>query len=497
MEETTTSSPISKEKEINYNKTTSENEIYSLKMKTKKNNSIYMSITFEKSDKVYEDCKLYDEIKKEVSYFEDYNLAEIFDEISLLISKNSVELIKNEDYIIYSIILPFKKKRTIDFVLEIPKENMDISIFQKIIKQKDEIIREKDKIIKEKNEIIEIIADLKEIISKITGKNINDIKKKENNENEENDDPNETFKDFNIVNLTPKDILTDHGDQSINTILQLQDGRLASGGGDGNIIIYNKETLKQELTISEHTKPIYDLIQLKNGNLMSCSGDDRTMNLYQLIENNKYKLLSQVKVQEKYNPRKIRELENGEIGLVASDSILFYLNKNNKFDEDFIITYDQNQIGQYNNMISVKPGELVISGNANKIQFFELNSRKLKEIININRDISSWNYDNLLCMMNERYLCVGGENKITIIDVYQKNIIREIEDAGVHYCLYKLNDNILLSGKNYDITQWKICQNNLTLISKKEKAHQSYIWKIIKFRKNIVTCSADKSLKIW
>ena len=496
MEETSTPSPSPKEKEINYNKTTSENEIYSLKMKTKKNNSIYMSITFEKSDKVYEDCKLYDEIKKEQSCFEDYSLSEIFDEISLLISKNSVELIKNEDYIIYSIILPFKKKKTIDFILEIPKENMDISIFQKIIKQKDEIIREKDKIIKEKNEIIEIIADLKEIISKITGKNINDIKKKENNENEENDNPNEIFKDFNNVNLTPKNIITDHGDKSVNTILQLQDGRLASGGGDGNIIIYNEETLKPELTISEHTKSIWDLIQLKNGNLMSCSSGDKTMNLYQLIENNKYKLLSQVKVQEKYNPIKITELENGEIGLVAYDSILFYLNKNNKFDEDFIITHDQNQIGQYLNMISVKPGELVISGEANKIQFFELNSRKLKEIININRDIH-WGYYNLLCMMNERYLCVGGENKITIIDVYQKNIIREIEDNGYHLCLYKLNDNILLSGKDYDITQWKICQNNLTLISKKEKAHQSSIYKIIKFRKNIVTCSDDKSLKIW
>ncbi len=100
-------------------------------------------------------------------------------------------------------------------------------------------------------------------------------------------------------------------------------------------------------------------------------------------------------------------------------------------------------------------------------------------------------------MINERCLCVGGADKISLVDVYQKNIIREIEDKGVHICLYKLNDNILLSGKRYDITQWKICQNNLTLISKKEKAHQDYICKIIKFRKNIVTCSVDKSLKIW
>ena len=147
-------------------------------------------------------------------------------------------------------------------------------------------------------------------------------------------------------------------------------------------------------------------------------------------------------------------------------------------------------------MISVKPGELVLCGELDKIQFFDLYSRQLKEIININRDIH-WSYDNLLCMMNERYLCVGGANKITIIDVYQKIIIREIEDKGVHYCLYKLNDNILLSGKDYEITQWKICQNNLTLIFKKGNAHQGTIYKIIKFYKNIVTCSADKSLKIW
>ena len=440
-------------------------------------------------------CKLYDEIKKEQTYFDDYNLEEIFDEISELISKNNVEIIKNEEYIVYSIILPpLKKKKTFDFVLEVPKENLDISMLQKIIKEKNEIIREKDKIIKEKNDTI---LDLKKIIAKLTG-NTDDIDTKEKNENENENklDYNEIFKDFNIVNLTPKNKLTNHGEKAVSTILQLQDGRLASGGDDGNIIIYNKETFKPELTISEHTKGIWDLIQLKNGNLISCSYNDKTMNLYQLIENNKYKLLSQVKVQGNNCPRKIKELENGEIGLVAYESIIFYLNINNKFDEDFNIKYNQNQIGTYYNMISVKPGELVISGSADKIQFFELNSRALKEIIKINRDIH-WSYDNLLCMMNERYLCVGGRDKITIIDINQKNIIREIEDKGVHYCLYKLNDNILLSGNNCGITQWKISQNNLTLLYKKENAHQSTIYKIIRFDKYIISCSDDKSIKIW
>ena len=100
-------------------------------------------------------------------------------------------------------------------------------------------------------------------------------------------------------------------------------------------------------------------------------------------------------------------------------------------------------------------------------------------------------------MMNERCLCVGGENKITIIDVYNKNIISEVEENGIHRCLYKLNDNILLTAKDSDITQWRINGNNLTFVNKKEKAHQSYICEIIRFNNLIISCSDDNSIKIW
>ena len=108
---------------------------------------------------------------------------------------------------------------------------------------------------------------------------------------------------------------------------------------------------------NEHSKKIYHLIHLKNGNLVSCSFDDRTMNLYQLLENNKYKLLSQVNVGQENNPQRIVDLENGEIGLVANNHIFFYLNIN-QFDEDFKI--ETKDIGSYYNMIPIKPEELVI-----------------------------------------------------------------------------------------------------------------------------------------
>ena len=140
--------PSPKEQNAQYNKTL-ENEKYNLTIKIKDENSIYISIIFENTNKTYEDSKLYYYIKKEQPYFEEYSLEEIYDELSELISKNNVEINKKEEQIYYSIILSSKKRKTLDFVLE-THQSMDYSLFLKIIKQKDDIIKEKDEIIKEK-----------------------------------------------------------------------------------------------------------------------------------------------------------------------------------------------------------------------------------------------------------------------------------------------------------------------------------------------------------
>ena len=499
-----------KERDEIFKKANEKNENYTLNIKLKDNNSIYISATFEGENKLYEDTKSYEEIKKQQIYFDEYTIEEIYDELSDLISKNSIEINKEHESILFKIILPLKKKKTLDFILETKKfDNMNNDIFRDVIKQKDEIIKQKDNIIKSLEEIIKqkdlIIKNFESLLGKnkcekeVIEKNETNSEEKQkptNKDKDKNIDYNKIFENFNIVNQTPKYKLTNHGNNYIYTIIQLQDGRLASGGCDGSIIIYNPKTFEPEMTIKEHSSNICDLIQLKNGNLVSCSSSDKKINVYQINENNNYKLISQINTGKDSSPRQLHELENGEIGLVAYNSIIFYLNINNKLDEDFNITFNDNQIGYFYEMLPVKKGELVLSGGKDKIQFFELNSRKLKEIININRDIR-WGASKLLCMINERCLCVGGANKITLIDIYNKNIIREIEESGTHICLYKLNDNILLTGKNNDITQWKINDNNLTLVCKKEKAHQNTIYEIIRFNNLIISCSSDYSIKVW
>lgn len=103
-------------KEETYKKTTENNENYSLKLKLEENNSINISITFDGDNKIYEDTKSYEDIKKQQAYFEDYSLEEIYDELADLISKNNIELNRNHEQISLNIVLPLKKKKTLDFV---------------------------------------------------------------------------------------------------------------------------------------------------------------------------------------------------------------------------------------------------------------------------------------------------------------------------------------------------------------------------------------------
>ena len=58
-----------KEKSEKFNKITSNNEKYSLELKIKKQNILYMSLSFDNDNKQYEDLKLYEDIKEEQAYF--------------------------------------------------------------------------------------------------------------------------------------------------------------------------------------------------------------------------------------------------------------------------------------------------------------------------------------------------------------------------------------------------------------------------------------------
>ena len=62
-----------------------------------------------------------------------------------------------------------------------------------------------------------------------------------------------------------------------------------------------------------------------------------------------------------------------------------------------------------------------------------------------------------------------------------------------------LNKNMLLTGdQSYTLRQWKIEEDNLILVSKKEKAHDNTIRVLLNIGNGFIASgSADNTIKIW
>ena len=104
-------------------------------------------------------------------------------------------------------------------------------------------------------------------------------------------------------------------------------------------------------------------------------------------------------------------------------------------------------------------------------------------------------------MISKELLLITGNNKLTIINVNSYNLIKTInvDNSGWIYVVCLLNKDMILTGDyNKIIIQWKIENDNLKLISKKENAHDNRIYTISKLGNGLILSgSDDKSVKIW
>ena len=104
-------------------------------------------------------------------------------------------------------------------------------------------------------------------------------------------------------------------------------------------------------------------------------------------------------------------------------------------------------------------------------------------------------------MISKDLLLITGENIISIINVNLYNLINTIQISGSG-CIYStclLNKDMILTGDDKKrIIQWKIENNNLKLISKKENAHNDSIYTLSKLDNDLILSgSCDNSIKIW
>ena len=302
---------------------------------------------------------------------------------------------------------------------------------------------------------------------------------------------NESINNHNLDNNFIIQCKLDYHKEWIYCSTVLKDGRFVTGSLDKSIIIYNNKTFKPDLIIKEHSRPLSCIIQLSSGVLASCSGD-KTIKLYN-INGNDYKVI-QTLAYHSDSVNTIIELKNKKLVSCSNDnSIIFYIKDNDKYIKEYSISTN----GRSTPIIQIKDNEICYL-EENSLCFYDLVERKNTTKIN---NIRVSNIYNCLVMMTRDLLLATGKNKLSIINVNSHNLIRTINifDSGQIWCACMLNENTLLTGdENKRIIYWKIEDDNLILISKKENAHREWITTLTKIGNGLILSgSFDNFVKIW
>ena len=299
--------------------------------------------------------------------------------------------------------------------------------------------------------------------------------------------------DYKIEKKNPIYKLTNHTDW-IFCLCVLNDGRLVSGSRDSSIIIYNKTKYQPDLIIKEHNNSVLCITTLSSGILSSCSVD-KTIKLFK-IKGMKYELLQTLNYHSNI-VYKIIELKNKNLASCSDDEfIIFYFKDNNEYKKDYKISTE----GSCTSIIQTKDNEICYSVySGNKICFYDLLEKKMKaSLSNISKcnGIREW-----FILIKKNLLIIPGQNQISIINTDKYKLIRKIEVPGSNdICgICMLNENMILTGDSAKtIRQFKLENDNLIMVTKKENAHDSTINVLINIGNGFIASgSYDNSVKIW
>ena len=190
-------------------------------------------------------------------------------------------------------------------------------------------------------------------------------------------------------------------------------------------------------------------------------------------------------------------LNDGRFAIGSNDnSIIIYYNDNNEYKKEYSFATN----GPNGPILETNDNEICYSEvDNNSICFYDILTKKIIGQIN-NISITSNIFDSLL-MISKDLLLVTGNSVISIININSHNLIRTIDVPGSNYiysaCLLN-KDTVLTSDYNKRIIQWKIEEDNLNLISKKENAHDGEIYTLLKLPNGLfLSGSRDKFVKIW
>lgn len=292
-----------------------------------------------------------------------------------------------------------------------------------------------------------------------------------------------------LENIKIESVMTNHTD-SVYSLCLLKDGRLASCSWDKTINIFNLTDYQCELTIFGHSGNVYYISTLTNGYLISAS-HDTTIRIWEIINDN-YRCVKVLKG-HKLDVNKVIELSHDRIASCSDDETIIIWNSTYPFQE---IKRLKQHTSYVESLIELKNQDLIVSGGVDwKIIFWDNITYKCAYEIN---DIICFSRNSLL-ELEDNLLIIGGYKKVTIINLSNFQIEKEIilEEAGYVCSMIEFQDGTILCGDGGGHFFHLDALSN-QIIDVKENVHESSIYGLLLINNNtFASCSNDKSVKIW
>ena len=300
--------------------------------------------------------------------------------------------------------------------------------------------------------------------------NHNDYNNNNNNLNTNNNHANIT--QFKIENIYKYKIL-ENNDEMITCIKILDDGRLTASDSKSNLIIYNKETFNPDIIINNNLNFLYNFTQLKNKNIICSFFFHNTLKIIKLKDNNNYENIQIIENAHDEEITKIIELKNENLITFSWDHSfkVWKLNKNNN---DYVKIFVFKESNEISDALLINDREILYDIYTIKPSLIFYDVDKCEKITTLNNfDLNIINIGNRITKLNNNEVAVAGNKKVYLIDIYNYQILHEINCNNKNYCILKLSSNFFLTGdENGTITQYKIENKKLNKESSKNNIYE-------------------------